>query len=66
METIVKTVHQIRAIIVDIAVSGTWVITCSILFVFLFLITMWSFEEAICTFVESCPPPPVSDDVYVD
>ncbi|SVB81335.1 uncharacterized protein METZ01_LOCUS234189 [marine metagenome] len=27
---------------------------------------MLSFEEAICTFVESCPPPPVSDDVYVD
>ena len=38
METIVKTVHQIRSIIVDVAVSGTWVITCPILFVFLFLI----------------------------
>jgi len=64
METIVKTVHQIRSIIVDIAVSGTWVITCSIFFLFLLLLGLVTFEEVNCMFFETCPPP--SDDVYVD
>lgn len=64
METIVKTVHQIRLIIVDIAVSGVWIIICSILFLFLFLLGLVTFEEVNCMFFETCPPP--SDDVYVD
>ena len=65
MEAIVRTIHQIRLIIEDIAVSGIWVITGLILFLFLLLLGMLSFEEAICTFVETCPPPAESD-VYVD
>jgi hypothetical protein len=65
MEVIVKTIHQLRLIIEDIAVSGIWVITGLILFLFLLLLGMLSFEEAICTFVETCPPPAESD-VYVD
>ena len=64
MELIVKTVHQFRLIIVDIAVSGVWIIICSILFLFLLLLGLVTFEEVNCMFFETCPPP--SDDVYVD
>ena len=65
MEAIVRTIHQLRLIIEDIAVSGIWIIAGLILFLFLLLLGMLSFEEAICTFVETCPPPPESD-AYVD
>ena len=64
MELIVKTVHQFRLIIVDIAVSGVWIIICSILFLFLLLLGLVTFEEVNCMFFETCPPP--SDDIYVD
>jgi hypothetical protein len=65
MEAIVKTIHQLRLIIEDVALSGIWIIICLILFLFLLLLGMLSFEEAICTFVEACPPPAESN-AYVD